>query len=198
MVDRSLDEVDDVIVGAEPRSGARRNCSSGCLCRSMGPSEAAHWVIEFHTRRDPTRGHGVNGAGRDGPWTPHTMGDAPMNERMNERAIAGSSNGRYSHARFSPGRRGFEPQSVPASHTVLHQGVARMTRAPAGQKPKLLDQVREAIRIRHYSGQTEEAYVSWIRRFILFHNKRHPLEMGKEEITRFLSALAVREGCSLF
>jgi integron integrase len=59
------------------------------------------------------------------------------------------------------------------------------------QKPKLLDEVREAIRTRHYSLRTEEAYVSWIKRFILFHGKRHPLEMGKDEITRFLSALAV-------
>jgi integron integrase len=46
--------------------------------------------------------------------------------------------------------------------------------------------------MRHYSMRTEEAYVSWIKRFILFHGKRHPLEMGEDEITRFLSALAVR------
>jgi integron integrase len=59
------------------------------------------------------------------------------------------------------------------------------------QKPKLLDQVRQAIRIRHYSLRTEEAYVQWIRRFILFHNKRHPREMGTEEVTQFLSDLAV-------
>jgi integron integrase len=45
--------------------------------------------------------------------------------------------------------------------------------------------------MRHYSVRTEEAYVSWIKRFILFHGKRHPMEMGKDEITRFLSALAV-------
>jgi integrase len=45
--------------------------------------------------------------------------------------------------------------------------------------------------MRHYSIRTEEAYVSWIKRFILFHGKRHPLEMGEDEITRFLSALAV-------
>jgi integron integrase len=45
--------------------------------------------------------------------------------------------------------------------------------------------------MRHYSIRTEEAYVSWIKGFILFHGKRHPLEMGEDEITRFLSALAV-------
>lgn len=63
--------------------------------------------------------------------------------------------------------------------------------APQPGKPKLLDQVREAILTRHYSFRTEEAYVAWIRRFILFHDKRHPAEMGKVEIEKFLTALAV-------
>lgn len=58
-------------------------------------------------------------------------------------------------------------------------------------KPRLLDQVRAAIRTRHYSYRTEETYVGWIRRFILFHGKRHPAEMGKTEITAFLTSLAV-------
>jgi integron integrase len=58
--------------------------------------------------------------------------------------------------------------------------------------PRLLDQVRELIRIRHYSIRTEQAYVQWIRRFILFHGKRHPREMGAPELTAFLSDLAVR------
>jgi integrase len=57
-------------------------------------------------------------------------------------------------------------------------------------KPRLLDQVRQEIRIRHYSCRTEKAYVHWIRRFIFFHNKRHPLEMGEHEIGQFLSGLA--------
>ena len=60
----------------------------------------------------------------------------------------------------------------------------------AAPKPKLLDQVREAIRTRHYSYRTEKAYVHWIKRFIFFHNKRHPAEMGEAEIGRFLSSLA--------
>jgi integron integrase len=63
--------------------------------------------------------------------------------------------------------------------------------APAGQ-PRLLDRVCEAIRARHYSLRTEETYVAWIRRFILFHRKRHPAEMGEPEINAFLSDLAVR------
>ena len=58
-------------------------------------------------------------------------------------------------------------------------------------KSRLLDKVREAIRMRHYSRRTEKAYVGWIRRFILFHDKRHPAEMGHAEITQFLSSLAV-------
>jgi len=58
--------------------------------------------------------------------------------------------------------------------------------------PKLLDQVRETIRTKHYSRFTEKAYVHWIKRFILFHDKRHPLEMGESEIEAFLSYLAIQ------
>ena len=61
----------------------------------------------------------------------------------------------------------------------------------APQKPKLLDRVRLAMRAHHYSPRTEEAYVAWIKRFIFFHGKRHPTEMGAEEVTRFLSSLAL-------
>jgi integron integrase len=57
-------------------------------------------------------------------------------------------------------------------------------------KPKLLEQVRQVIRKRHYSDRTEKAYVHWIKRFIFFHNKRHPVEMAEPEIARFLSSLA--------
>jgi integron integrase len=62
------------------------------------------------------------------------------------------------------------------------------------QKPpkKLLDQVRDAIRMKHYAYRTEETYVQWIRRFILFHNKRHPKDMGTPEIEAFLTHLAVQ------
>lgn len=58
---------------------------------------------------------------------------------------------------------------------------------------KLLDQVRQAIRVKHYSIRTEEAYVNWIKRYILFHNKRHPQEMGVSEIEAFLTHLAVQQ-----
>ena len=59
------------------------------------------------------------------------------------------------------------------------------------RSPRLLDQVREAIRVRHYSFRTEKTYVDWVRRFVLFHGKRHPAAMGEREVVRFLTHLAV-------
>jgi len=57
--------------------------------------------------------------------------------------------------------------------------------------PRLFDRVRDAARVRRYSRRTEAAYLAWIRRFIFFHGKRHPAEMGAPEVTKFLSSLAV-------
>jgi len=59
--------------------------------------------------------------------------------------------------------------------------------------PKLLEQVREVIRMKHYSIRTEQAYVDWIKRYIFFHNKRHPQEMGVDEIRSFISDLASKK-----
>ena len=61
---------------------------------------------------------------------------------------------------------------------------------PGPSKPKLLDRVSEAIRARNLSYRTEQAYAGWIKRFIFFHGKRHPTEMGEAEIGKFLSTLA--------
>ena len=61
----------------------------------------------------------------------------------------------------------------------------------ANRAPKLLHHVRAAIRVRHYSRRTEEAYVHWIRRYIVFNGKRHPSELGAGEVTAFLTWLAV-------
>ena len=58
--------------------------------------------------------------------------------------------------------------------------------------PKLLEEVRDLIRTRHYSYRTEEAYLYWIRQYILFHGKRHPAEMGPAEVSQFLTHLAVK------
>ena len=71
--------------------------------------------------------------------------------------------------------------------------VLRETSPPATPPPKLLDRVRHAIRARHYSRRTEKAYVHWIKRYIFFHAKRHPAEMGAVEITAVQTALAVGE-----
>lgn len=59
------------------------------------------------------------------------------------------------------------------------------------EKPKLLHQVRAVLRAKHLSVRTEQAYVQWIRRYILFHQKRHPQEMGEQEIRAYISHLAV-------
>jgi integron integrase len=74
--------------------------------------------------------------------------------------------------------------------------MAQPTKPPeAGgpRPPKLLDQMRAKLRLLHYAIRTEEAYVDWARRFILFHNKRHPREMGAAEVEAFLTHLAVHE-----
>ncbi|MCQ2030187.1 integron integrase [Stutzerimonas zhaodongensis] len=63
-------------------------------------------------------------------------------------------------------------------------------------KPRLLDQVRDQIRLKHYSIRTERVYCEWIKRYVRFHNYRHPLEMGALEVEAFLSDLAVRRDVS--
>ena len=61
----------------------------------------------------------------------------------------------------------------------------------SGAAPKLLEQMRHVLRVRHYARRTEDCYVDWTRRFIVFHNKRHPAAMGAAEVSRFLTDLAV-------
>ncbi len=84
-----------------------------------------------------------------------------------------------STAAFPPLPAAPEPQAAPAPATA------------AGAGPRLLDQVRTRLRVKHYSLRTEEQYVGWIRRFVLFHGKRHPAGMGAAEVESFLSHLAV-------
>jgi len=77
------------------------------------------------------------------------------------------------------------------SETRLKGCMATSVSRDTGQgKPKLLDRVRDAIRFKHYSLRTEQVYVDWIKRFILFHGKRHPEAMGAEEVRTFLSNFA--------
>ena len=67
-----------------------------------------------------------------------------------------------------------------------------LVRAVGAPAPRLLDRLREAIRVRHYRRRTAKAYVGWVRRFVLFHDKRHPQEMGSVEVSAFLSHLAAQ------
>lgn len=88
----------------------------------------------------------------------------------------------------SPGPISYHVALADAATSLL---VVREAATPGSPRPRFLDQVREAIRTRQYSRRTEKSYVAWIRRYILFHGKRHPAEMGAAEITKFLTALAV-------
>jgi hypothetical protein len=84
---------------------------------------------------------------------------------------------------------------VQAQHSRVTSEV-NLQRQSAAPKVKLLDQVHQAIRARHYSKRTEQTYADWIKRFILFHAKRHPSEMAESEINQFLTDLAVNKKVS--
>ena len=73
----------------------------------------------------------------------------------------------------------------------MHEGTDE-----GGRRPRLLDRVREAVRARHYSRRTENAYLVWIRRYIVYHGKVHPAQLGADEIGRFLTWLAVERRVS--
>ena len=81
------------------------------------------------------------------------------------------------------------PVLPPGAHSM--ELAVHEARPPGAPQPRPLDRVRDAVRTRHYSRRTEKAYVHWIKRYIFFHGKRHPAEMGGAEVTAFLTALAV-------
>lgn len=83
------------------------------------------------------------------------------------------------------------PEAIEDEGLVAERRPARRAGESAVPEPRLLDRVRTALRTGHYSRRTERAYVDWIRRFILFHDKRHPSEMAEPEVARFLSDLAM-------
>ena len=64
-------------------------------------------------------------------------------------------------------------------------------KSTTSQSPKLLDQVRDKLRVKHYSIRTEQTYVDWIRRYIFFHDKTHPKDLGAQDVEAFLTHLAV-------
>jgi site-specific recombinase XerD len=74
--------------------------------------------------------------------------------------------------------------------------ILELSEKSAATPPRLLDQVRDHLRLKHYSLRTEQAYVGWIKRYIIFHGKRHPAEMGKPELEAFLTSLAVQRNVS--
>jgi site-specific recombinase XerD len=84
---------------------------------------------------------------------------------------------------------------IECADAALDAVVREQPRIPR-PRPRLLDQLREAIRTRHLSRRTEEAYVLWTRRYVVFHGRRHPHEMGAPEIGRFLAHLATERRVS--
>ncbi len=79
---------------------------------------------------------------------------------------------------------------------ISNTSLKKLTLIRAPEEPKLLDQVRTNIRVKHYSKKTEEAYTSWIKQFIIFNNKTHPEKLGKEEIQKFLNYLTTERNVS--
>jgi integron integrase len=100
-----------------------------------------------------------------------------------------------SPTRQSPDVKAFvsRGQTLPSSGPRAVVASGARTNPP---KPKLLDQLRLALRARHYSRRTERTYCHWVRRFIFFHNVRHPAEMAEAEVNAFLTYLAVKEKVS--
>lgn len=89
--------------------------------------------------------------------------------------------------RFSPSAPAYPPAAAPGPTSSA---------PPSTQGPRLLDALRTQLRVMHYAYRTEEAYVDWVRRFILFHGKKHPRDMGPKEVSEFLSHLAVARNVS--
>ena len=145
------------------RRGPRAPASASCFLAARSPAPPTVPSAEGGAGGGARREPGSQGAREPGGSVPSpaTAGGEPIKLR----------------ARADPDRA-----STP-SHA------ARVVDGEPG-KPKLLDRVRDALRLRHYSDSTEKAYLQWIRRFIFFHGVRHPKEMGKEHVAAFLSHLA--------
>lgn len=81
--------------------------------------------------------------------------------------------------------------TAPIADSPVMTSPAAISAPVSAAKPILLEQAREKLRLKHYSLRTERAYLDWMRRYIRFHGKRHPREMGAAEVEAFLSHLAV-------
>jgi len=83
------------------------------------------------------------------------------------------------------------------TYQTFHDTTTKRAQPPVSEtRPKLLDQLREALRSRHYSRRTEQTYCHWVKRFIYFYNVRPPAEMAEPEMNAFLTHLAVKENVS--
>ncbi len=115
---------------------------------------------------------------RGRPELPDSRSGGPSRRGSQRGAFKPSGASRASSAAGVPGSPP-QPLAAPAAESEL-----------TSIQPKLLDQVRREIRLRHYAIRTEDVYVDWVRRFVLFNNKRHPRGMGPAEVAAFLSYLA--------
>jgi len=103
---------------------------------------------------------------------------------------------RHKYAAEDPSTGLLEPDEALAPPTHAHVASPAATRQPGLAGEQLITAIRNALRVRHYSGRTEEAYVGWAKRFLRFHGGQDPTEMGPAEVRAFINDLAVKRGVS--
>ena len=180
----------------------------GSLARIRATGSAAG-VILASVREDPRRitGNPVGASAGCSPWDGclsrwHASGFPFLEGRKPDGAgrtgrqrpaatLTGNTAGAMNEDPHRPGGRTPAGRPFAAGRPTCSPGPASppVATAPTGG-PRLLDRVRLATRVRHYSRRTERAYVGWTRRYVLYHHKRHPSEMGAAEIRDFLNHLA--------
>ena len=132
-------------------------------------------------------------------WLAHNRTNTPGVGRVSPIGVPlpGPRTGRFHRCNGLPKLGGMPVQSLPPSGRASGAGAPSddsripVPQPPSGGAPRLLDRVRREIRVRHYSIRTEASYVDWIKRFIIFHDRRHPSELGASEVMAFLTHLAV-------
>jgi integron integrase len=142
---------------------------------------------------------------RVGEDRPTRYGDLNRAPRRNGPAtpVTGDNHSRASHQAkqrpMDPLANAGDPMNAPGERQIHWLGdpyidpAAPVSPAASGAGKRLLDMVRDRVRVRHYSLRTERAYVSWVRRFIVANGRRHPRELGGAEVERFLTDLAARD-----
>jgi len=126
------------------------------------------------------------------------LGYAPRSEQASLRFSSTETSERQTAIPARECQRGRRGGVAGTSSTggAAFDGALRARRHPVDMSPKLLTEVRLAIRRKHYSRRTEEAYVQWVRRFVRYHGLRHPAAMGPREINAFLTHLATERSVS--